>query len=270
MGEILFAPYFRDSVELPASLPTTLEMLASEEIIKGTEAWSVRKVVGVGEHFIAKYSPHNDAIEGTNLLFLERNNLQGFVPLLYAMWKEADGTLFLLTLQESGKDNILDQTRAIISQIRAIPHEDFFGAPKYPAHISGPFMTERDLLQGLVSKSRANAQDNGRHSYLADFFEAELKRVLAFDDRKPVFTHCDLQQKNILVEEVAGVSRKKEFRVSLVDWESSGWYPVYWEYFVAFISLMWEDDWCSKISGAVDTWPAEAAMMKIMHQDLWM
>lgn len=296
MGAPLFAQYFRDPTELPASLPTTSEILASKDIIKGTEAWSTRKVVGVGEHFIAKYSPHNEAIEGTNLLFLERNNLRGFAPLLYAMWKEADGTLFLVmerlrgntllslwpTLQASEKDDIIGKTRAIISQIRAVPHEGFFGAvdkthmphhlfywPNYPANISGPFTTERDLVQGLISKSRANAQDNGRHSYIADFFEEQLKRDLVVNGREPVFTHCDLQRKNILVEEVTGAPNKKEFRVSLVDWEASGWYPAYWEYFLAFVSFMWEDDWCSKASGAVDTWPAETAMMKMFYQDLW-
>jgi len=297
MGEQLFTPYFRDRSELPASLPTTLEILASAEIIKGTEAWSARKVVGVSEHFIAKYSQHNDAIEGINLLFLERNNLRGFAPLLYAMWKEADGTLFLVMerlrgntlislwpiLREPEKDNIIDQTRTIISKIRGVAHEGFFGAvnktympyhlfywPGYPAHISGPFTTERELLQGLISKSRANAQDNGRHSYLADFFEEQLEEVLTADGRGPVFTHCDLQRKNILVEEVAEANDKKTFRVSLVDWESSGWYPVYWEYFAAFNSFKWEDDWCSKVSRAVIAWPAETAMMKMVYQDLWM
>jgi len=94
---------------------------------------------------------------------------------------------------------------------------------------------------------------------------------LAVEGRAPVFTHCDLQRKNILVEEVQGTAKdEKDFRISLVDWESAGWYPVYWEYFVAFISLKWDDDWCSKFAQAVDAWPAEAGMMKIVYQDLWL
>jgi hypothetical protein len=289
--------YLRAASELPAPLPTTSEILASTEIIKGYETWATRKVVGVGEDFIAKYSNSNPAIEGTNLLFLEQNNLRGFAPLLYAMWKEEDGTLFIVmqrlrgetllsmwpSLQESEKDHILDKTRAIISQIRAMPHKGFFGAvdrthmpdhifywPKYPPHICGPFTTERHLVQGLISKSRANAHDNRRYSHLADFFDEQLVKDLVVDQREPVFTHGDIQRKNILVEEVIDASDHKTFRVSLVDWESSGWFPAYWEYFNVFISLMWEDDWCRKVSRAVDPWPAETAMMRMIYQDLWM
>jgi hypothetical protein len=173
----LHLPYFRSPEELPAPLPTTSEILASTNILKGVEAWATRKVVGVGEHFIVKYSPSNDQIEGENLLFLERNNLRGSAPLLYGMWKEADGTLFLVmerlrgdtleslwpTLQESDKDRILTKTRAILTQMRTITHQGFFVSveknymphhlfywPNYPTHISGPFATERALTQGLI------------------------------------------------------------------------------------------------------------------------
>ncbi|TAQ87983.1 hypothetical protein B7494_g3664 [Chlorociboria aeruginascens] len=289
--------YFRNLEDLPAPLPTTSEILASNDIIKGIETWATRKVVGVGKYFIAKYSQSNDQIEGENLLFLERNNLQGFAPRLYAMWKEVDGTLFLVmerlygntleslwpTLQESDKDHILAKTRDILLQIRDIPHQGFFGSvnkshmphhlfywPNYPNNISGPFTTEQALIQGLIQKSRVNAQDNRRHSYLADFFQEQLTGNLVVDGRMPVFTHSDLQRKNILVEEIKGDQNRKEFHISLVDWESAGWYPIYWEYFAAFLSLKWDDNWCSKVAKIIDTWPAEAAMMKMIYQDLWL
>lgn len=178
MGTSIQLPYFRNPKELPAPLPTTSEILASNDILKGTEVWATRKVVGVGEHFVVKYSPTNDQIEGENLLFLEQNNLKGFAPRLYAMWKEADGTLFLVmerirgdtleslwpTLQEPDKECILAKMRAILTQIHMIPHQGFFGSvdqshmphhlfywPNYPAHISGPFATEQALPISLNS-----------------------------------------------------------------------------------------------------------------------
>lgn len=73
-------PYYRKDEELPAPLPSPSDILASKEIIEGAEEWATRKVVGIGEHFVAKYSPSNDSIEGENLLFLERNGLHGFAP----------------------------------------------------------------------------------------------------------------------------------------------------------------------------------------------
>ena len=93
MGQPFQLPYFRDSKELPARLPSVDEIHASPNILKGLEAWPDRKAVRVGEHFIAKYSPYNDQIEGENLLFIEQN-LQIPAPRLYAMWEEPDGKFY--------------------------------------------------------------------------------------------------------------------------------------------------------------------------------
>jgi aminoglycoside phosphotransferase len=38
-----------------------------------------------------------------------------------------------------------------------------------------------------------------------------------------VFTHADLNLRNILVDEMGKIS-------GIVDWECAGWYPEYWEY----------------------------------------
>lgn len=38
-----------------------------------------------------------------------------------------------------------------------------------------------------------------------------------------VFTHADLNLRNILVDEMGRIS-------GIVDWECAGWYPEYWEY----------------------------------------
>lgn len=115
-------PYFRDPKELPAPLPSVDQIHASPNVLKGAEAWADRVVVRVGEHFIAKYSPYNDQLEGENLLFIEKN-LQIPAPRLYAMWKEPDGKLYLImeflqgdtlqslwpNLQGSDKDLILSK-----------------------------------------------------------------------------------------------------------------------------------------------------------------
>ncbi|TVY39517.1 hypothetical protein LSUB1_G003957 [Lachnellula subtilissima] len=298
MTALLKLPYFRDSKDLPAPLPTKSEILASTNILKGNEPWAFRKVVVVNEVLIAKYGQAKGQIEGENLLFFEENKFRGVAPRLYAMWKEDDGIQFIImerlggemleklwpALEEADKTRLLAKTRELLSRIRELPHQGFFGAvdgthlshhlfywSKYPAHVSGPFSNEVDLIKGFAAKSRLNAEDNDRISYVADFCEEQLMGSLAVVGRAPVFTHCDLQRKNILVEVVEGTAEnEKDFRVSLVDWESAGWYPVYWEYFVAFISLKWDDDWCSKFVQAVDAWPAEAAMMKIVYQDLWL
>ncbi|PVH83758.1 kinase-like protein [Cadophora sp. DSE1049] len=289
-------PYRRDTNDLPAELPSTEEILASTEILKGVEAWADRKVVGVGKHFIVKYGAHNDQLEGDNLLFIERQQLGALAPRLYAMWRNDDGILFLVmerlsgvtlenlwpTLREADKEKILCRLKEAFAKLRAVHHGGYFGSvtqshiphhlfywPQYPAPISGPFETEASLVHGLIQKSQMTAQQNKRHSYMADFFSGQLTRDLIKDGRQPVFTHSDLQRKNVLVEEIRA-GNEREFRVRLVDWESAGWYPAYWEYVAAFFAFKWDDDWCVKVAEIIDAWPAEAAMMKLIYQDLWL
>ncbi|EPE35832.1 hypothetical protein GLAREA_05170 [Glarea lozoyensis ATCC 20868] len=117
------------------------------------------------------------------------------------MWKESDGTLFVVmerlpgqpldalwpSLPEADKTTILQKTRSILDVIRTIPPPDFFGSvdkrhiphhlfywPEYPEEISGPYTGEHALIQGLVKKSKLTAKDNGRYSYLADFFQEQI------------------------------------------------------------------------------------------------
>jgi hypothetical protein len=48
-----------------------------------------------------------------------------------------------------------------------------------------------------------------------------LPNLVHRDDHRIVFTHSDLNMRNILV---------KNGRISgIVDWENAGWYPEYWE-----------------------------------------
>lgn len=67
--------------------------------------------------------------------------------------------------------------------------------------------------------------------------EATFNQVLRFPDdpgRKGhsiFFTHADLNPRNILVQEVLQQNGKYGWRVSgIVDWETAGYYPEYWEY----------------------------------------
>ena len=73
-----------------------------------------------------------------------------------------------------------------------------------------------------------------------------------------------IQKKNIIVERLTA----DEFKVSLVDWQSSGWYPSYWEYAGMFAALEWIDDWPLWYEQIVDPWIAEAAIIRILFQDI--
>lgn len=296
MGSCLQLPYFRKD-NLPAPLPSIHEIQASTHFLKGSEDLADQKVVRVGNHFVVKIRPIHNTIEGENLLFIEQN-LQISAPKLYAMWKETDEKLYIVMeyipgnslealwpeLEAQEKACILSKVRAMLDQMRALPSPGFFGSvtktylpfdlfywPGRPVEICGPFQNERELIKGLVDKSRRTADMNERYPYEADFFENELLRDLVKSERASTFTHADLQRKNIQVQELdLPDTDNKDFVVSILDWESAGWYPCYWEYFSAFLAFVWDNDWPTQVVQAVDAWPAETAMMKLIHQHLWL
>lgn len=61
-------------------------------------------------------------------------------------------------------------------------------------------------------------------------------------DHKNVFTHGDLNMRNILV--------KHGRIVGIVDWENAGWFPEYWEYTKAHFSVRRNKRWLEIIDAA--------------------
>lgn len=67
--------------------------------------------------------------------------------------------------------------------------------------------------------------------------EASFSQHLRFSDEpsrrghKIVFTHADLNPRNILVERTASHAGQEGWQLSgIVDWETAGFYPEYWDY----------------------------------------
>lgn len=148
-----------------------------------------------------------------------------------------------------------------------MPYRYFFTKEKKPT-INGPFQNERDFNLALAERSQQNWELNKRHGWLSDFFARNLP--LAPKGHDSVFTHSDLHQENIMVREtIDPQSSAKHYVVSaIVDWETAGWYPAYWEYAAAFALLVWSDDWPESLEAIIDPWLLEAAMLRLVHQDL--
>ncbi len=86
------------------------------------------------------------------------------------------------------------------------------------------------------------------------------------------FTHADLHPGNILVQEHTvdgGGSGGKRYRITvIVDWETAGWYPAYWEYAGGVVSYLWDSDWLEKLERIIEAFPLEAAMISMVKRDL--
>jgi aminoglycoside phosphotransferase (APT) family kinase protein len=236
------------------------------------------------------------------LLFLEKH-LASFsfitVPKLYAMYCiPSNGHLCLImerldgesleamwrVLDNDEKSAVCGKLKEVFATIRKIPvpypnfygsvergpvpHHLFYSADADPA-IRGPFDSESEFNTALVRRLREIWAMNDKHSFKADFYERNLDAMLK--GHEPMFSHSDLQPKNILVRRVHSQTglASKSFEVALVDWEEAGWYPSYWEYSCVFIGFEWLDDWPERLEQIVDPWPSEAATLRMLYQDLW-
>ena len=239
--------YEKPSAQCPESLPKRSQILQQTKILKGSD---YHQVVSVGEHYVVKWGPGVREVEGQNLLFLEKYaNGAVKIPKLYAMYQDnSTENLFLVmeklegvppdsiwpSINQVDKSTICRQLRDAFAQICAIPNASYYGSVSkspMPHHLyfthdkdsekRGPFNTESALKFGLAKKLRSSWAENGTNNLKANFYERHLADL--FKDHPPVFTHSDLQRKDILVQprlDRAGNS-KKGFDISIVDWEEA-------------------------------------------------
>jgi len=101
---------------------------------------------------------------------------------------------------------------------------------RVPKRIMGPFSSENDLNDFLIRPAT--------HYLLKTSHEFDEARVIANEIReishRVTFTHGDLAIHNILVGRDGHLS-------GILDWESAGWLPEYWEFTTAmrFIRTSW-------------------------------
>ncbi|KAF9243613.1 hypothetical protein DTO013E5_7119 [Penicillium roqueforti] len=165
------------------------------------------------------------------------------IPEIYG-WREDGGETFLYmeylqgqTLEQVwdnlGPDNrvsICYELRTIVNHIRRLqqkPGESFVGdiaqdhlydrVFEVESPEAGPFNTVREFHDWFTFLHRRPMPD----PYIVPIepFRQDLP-----DDSEIKFTHSDLHRSNILI------TRSEPYRVlAVVDWEQSGWLPIYWE-----------------------------------------
>jgi hypothetical protein len=118
----------------------------------------------------------------------------------------------LLSTQQ--KDSISAQLRVHLNQIRSIPSPGYYGSigrrglldcifwtgDDACAPLDGPFDTEHALNEAMRSKFIYNDLSPAK----AEFYRVAFPAVL--QGHPPVFTHGDLQRKNIIIRRIPAVS----------------------------------------------------------------
>ncbi|KAK4132657.1 phosphotransferase family protein [Trichocladium antarcticum] len=293
-------PYFCDPNQLPGPLPSRSEIHSSQLLPCAYEP-KYKAIVLVRHKFIVKHglSPWVVENEGHALLLVGQH-LSVAVPRLYAMYREGE-RLFLVmefkqgvqlkavwdSLSEKDKSAIAGQLRDMFTQVRAIPppasfrfgnvtggpvpHRFFLSVRPEPA-LNGPFNDEKDFSIAMAIRSQRGWDSHGYPAWTAEFFARNLPSALS--GHASVFTHADLQRKNIIVSKTPprdanGDGERSQWTVSgVVDWENAGWYPSYWEYAGSFMDFIWKDDWPEKFERIVEPWPLEGSLLRLVRQDL--
>ncbi|KAK3065207.1 hypothetical protein LTS18_005993 [Coniosporium uncinatum] len=294
MIEPVKLPYYRDPASLPSALPTATEIENATATLPSNRDPRYNGRIVIVREYVVKVGTRVMENEGNVLLFIEQH-LSIPAPRLQAMYR-SNGKLHIVMqlmpgndlrtlwpkLSEDDKASVTRQLRQMVDEMRSLSSPGFFGStsrgpllhrfflsPDNDPRITGPFDTEKNLNAALALRSHQNWAYNDRRGWISEFFDRNLAHSLR--NHPSTFTHSDLHPQNVLVNEATtgGGKDQKELIVSaIVDWETAGWYPSYWEYAACFVDFQWCDDWPEKFEAAVNSYPLEAAMLKIIRQDL--
>ena len=281
-------PFFASKSRLPAPLPSPQDIERSGVVL---QQYTGRRVMRFNDHFIVKYGLNVSLTEGENMLFVRQTQLVP-VPEVFALFSIAgtdgrnvnyiimenvagDGLdAVWLRLDQPAKERVSGQLRLQVDALRSIPAPGYFGcigrrpfeesmfwtAPADRVDdggtYSGPFDTEAQLNNAFVQKYLYNSG----LPHKAKYYRRVLPLVLR--NHGAVFTHGDLQRKNMILKEGG--------EIVLIDWETAGWYPEYWEYALAMFACgSWEDDWHEYVAGMLTEYPNEYAWFDMLRRELW-
>jgi hypothetical protein len=231
MPDVVSLPYFAPAESLPAPLPSKAEILAATDVLKEC------RVVRIEPHFIVKLGSRTDAIEGQNMILTARHTSVR-VPAVYAIYTdpELDATkgfqeTFIVmenipgqslenvwpTLSPNERTDVTTTLQGYFRQLRDIPAPGYYGSidnshlrdvlftmnePELPsAAVCGPFASESELNAGLLLHHEHRTRENGIVVTKTDFYRRKIHTVLRH--HPPVFTHADLQRKNVMVRRLA-------------------------------------------------------------------
>ena len=165
---------------------------------------------------------------------------------------------------EASKERILGQLKGFIREMRGLKPpvgregrvSNVDGGPLFDVRLPGT-----ELEYGPFDDFRAF------HRHLREGFEfneklpEEIKELIQLHDKiEPpnVFTHGDLSSLNILV--------RGDDVVGIVDWQTAGWFPYYWEWATAIDVNPQNPFWRDEVEKFVDRPPDDVIKMEHLRQ----
>lgn len=225
-----------------------------------------------------KYGPVRQLPEASTMEFIARNTSIP-VPKVYCAFNRENYTYLVMERikghfvgrnwrrrSEESKAKIVQQLKAMVDEMRAIP------APSLAvANVDGGRLWECRLprAEGQLGYYGPFGNIDGFHQHLREGSPIRLEglpepilELIRLHDRDwgaPIFTHGNLSSLNIMADgdKVTGI----------VDWETAGWFPYYWEYTTACqIHIINEPFWRQEINKFIQPWPEELRMEQELRQ----
>ncbi|KAF1948496.1 kinase-like protein [Byssothecium circinans] len=228
-------------------------------------------VLFLSEKICVKYGSSASLSEASTMQFVAKQTAVP-VPRVYCAFAKENRTYIVMERirgepvgsgwfkrSEESRAKILGQLKEMVEEMRRISppegvgvaHVD--GGPLYDPRLPGtsnhfgPFKTIQDFHRHLRGGLEAHPQH-----------EPEISELIRQQDKPrsaPVFTHGDLSSLNVLArgDEIVGI----------IDWETAGWYPSYWEYTTAWNANPQNQFWRDEVEKFLQPMPKELEMEKI-------
>ncbi|KAE8139752.1 hypothetical protein BDV38DRAFT_291033 [Aspergillus pseudotamarii] len=216
-------------------------------------------VLMLTDRLCVKYGRRVHLSEASTMRFISRHtSIQ--VPKSFMIKGDIIGNGWIHRNKES-KAKLLSQLAKMVAELRELQPPDDIGVALVdggalfdccvPGHSLdfGPFNTVQDFHRHLRMGMEFNP---GLDPQIQDLINQQSKTWPL------VFTHGDLSSLNILI--------RGDDIVDIVDWETAGWYPSYWEYTCAQQVNPQNSFWINEIDKFLQPMPQELRMERIRQE----
>lgn len=269
-------------------LPSIKEILEATEVL-GTE--SSAKVVKVGRDFAVKYGADISLLEADTMRYVSANS-ETPVPKVFGTITDPDHPDVNYIIMEfidgqrldtiwpdlsiSEQEDVKSQLKAAVNSMRLMPYPGFIGSvgrqkcidgvfytgKAYDPEMNGPFATEADMNEGILRRVAEI-----RPPSTIRLFRTILSNM---PTHQIVFTHADLQARNIIVNRMrTHPDGPSKIKLTIIDWEMSGWYPEYWEFCNAIIFNIFHGEWLDIIQDIMVVYTNEYLLMQKIRNILF-
>jgi hypothetical protein len=174
------------------------------------------------------------------------------------------------------REEVKIQLKDAVKSLRLMPDQGYIGSVGHRKCFDGVFITggpERPNVNGPFTSE--NEMNEGMLSGLAETEPLPSIRLFRtilsnLPKHRIVFTHADLQARNVLVSRGNhGTEDHGKIKLTIIDWEYSGWYPEYWEFCNSLIFNTFRAEWLDVIQDTLDVYTNEYLLMRRIRSILF-